>query len=236
MDYKFMDYIKGRSVAEIRAILNNYEVAAIENYWARPDKAKDFSGAMASEVDRLVAQNNGIAVAVFDEESLKLSEAARAEAARLAERFKDSNTFKVVMISREADKSPTEQALDKLRLPRGANVSCVHIFTSADPRTGSPDSAVIHNDIQRYADKGISYVVAKPGDRIDNAVQISMAGMLRSVKSGKPSFIALGDFPSMAFNDIMQLLHSIGGFFKIVRVSEAISEIFRAIRATAVSA
>ncbi|MGB2706011.1 MAG: hypothetical protein WBC74_04070 [Candidatus Omnitrophota bacterium] len=75
-----------------------------------------------------------------------------------------------------------------------------------------------------------SYVALKEGAE-ENA-QINMANLLLTVVREKPCFVGIG-YDKTAFGSIKSLLEKIGGYFSVItKISEGLSEIFKAIRQT----
>lgn len=91
----------------------------------------------------------------------------------------------------------------------------------------------IRNDINARSDNPLripSYLVLKE-NLIDNA-KGNMAGALLSVIKEKPCFIGIG-YETTAFGSIKTLFERIGGYFRVItKLSEGLSEIFKAIRST----
>jgi hypothetical protein len=93
-------------------------------------------------------------------------------------------------------------------------------------------------DLAANRDKAVSYVVSdSPSGELDaNIVKINTAALLRAASTGKSSLVAMGNYTYRSFDGIMSVLRDLRILPMIVKVSDAIVEIFAAMKAAAISA
>jgi hypothetical protein len=245
MQYALAAYLKGKSPSEIRGLLARHAAIASALYWE--EKGDGMSRAMLGEV--LAGKDDGkLSVEVYDEALLGARGRRDLEGLVAADPSKGRRFKAVVVGDREGfergityvKRAPgigiVSQVAAKFRTADGAaairNIS-VHLM-----RTPYEPMDDIAADLAANRDKAVSYVVSdSPSGELDaNIVKINTAALLRAASTGKSSLVAMGNYTYRSFDGIMSVLRDLRILPMIVKVSDAIVEIFAAMKAAAISA
>lgn len=249
LNHDLMSYLCGRRNAgeNIMNILALHEAVAAAQYWESKDASK-FSETMIEEVRKNIPEPDGVCALAYDVKWLgkplakKNIEGVIAAAAGkkflkvVIFRDTEKDTIpediasKVTVVTRQSGNDDLSgQIKDELRYP--------YARVAISMRDGEGVIGGIVGDLQnKNLGNMPSYILTNRDVEIG---EINLANLLRALLGKAPSFIALGydkEFENLKFGEIKKILSGINGHFSfITNVSKAISEIFYAIKSTAIS-
>lgn len=249
LNHDLMSYLSSRRSAgeNIMNILALHEAEAAAQYWQKRNNPSVFMGRIIAEIDSNKRLNpNDICVAAFEEDLLRRDEKARADVMALISQIPQGSHVRVIAFGQAAtsDIRDLMPGIEYVRVDTSKpvitqinlaikNIANISVFVT---KRSNENVADIAKDLRDNKDKAPSYIVMNKELSLKNTAQINIVSLLRSVTTGRPGLAALGDFNKDDYNEIKEWLASIGGFFKMLtNVSKIISEIFYAIKSTAIS-
>jgi hypothetical protein len=216
----------GKSLPDIKDMLVREEARAATDYWH--DRPEGFTGAMAAEISANT-KDGKISVVAFDRAALAGEAALKAVQALNERMVQEKKKVRYVVIDRAKPGTIIEQVAESA----GAKQEDIGRVSVAIVRPSDDPMADVRDYINSRGEKVVSCVVS--AEPAENIININTASLLHAAKTNKPSFVALG-YGDGAFSAIEDLIRTIGGFFRIVPVSQAIQAIFTAIKLTSISA
>lgn len=254
---ELLNFLKGKSPAEIRSILGRHEAIATARYWNEKGAPREVAAAM---VDGIVEAGNKPCVLAFDARMLTPAAFSDIDALAKEIKVKGAKISIVIFGTEPIDRLPA--VFNNLTIAYPTQVRYMQrseATITEQIKLELKDATSVSIALERGVVEGLADVKADMGHELapayvalnglteqeqkdkfkTNIVMLNAASLRRAISDKRPSFTGLGVFDENKFTDIKDIrtiLAGLGGLFTMVTdVGKAISQIFQAIKATAIS-
>jgi preprotein translocase subunit SecA/glycosyltransferase involved in cell wall biosynthesis/tetratricopeptide (TPR) repeat protein len=248
MNDVLLNYLGGESPEKVIETLIRHEATAAARYWQSRDYPEAFTGNVLYEIEEALERTDSVGVYAIESAMLENNKtleyvkdlASKADPARVKIVAFGSNDPKIKDIHFIGDVDKSAVASSVMGHEGFQNIKDRIFAISIALPVGGKDSTTllsIAGDIEQNAENNPAYVAVERGEDVSDAGQLNIVNLLLTVNTGRPGFMAIGNFEETNELKIIEnMLEKIGGLFRrIEKITDALGEMFKAIKAVAVS-
>jgi hypothetical protein len=213
------------------------------------------TSSMVAYLEEKAGMLGGVMVLAFSADSVRNDKSMSVSNLTATLRDSKSRNIKIVVFGSESDRAVAEAAGAEfvLRTPglspsedirsyqsgNGINVAKIAIAVTGNSSIAQPGGEA-YRDLEFNKSRSMelpSYVIIDTKIAQNKSAELNLANLVRSVMQEKPCVIAVGyDGNEKAFKDMKDLIGRLGLFRVVASIGKALSDIYRALRATSISA